>query len=119
VSVGVNTKPSTLCFKLEYKVEDKKKLESVCVGCTLNHHQSCLFMSMALYGVRGPNSILELELVRRLRPSWAMFVARCASSDVVLSCARGGTKSLMIAGRVIKGGEGLPVFVQPVFEGIN
>jgi hypothetical protein len=44
-----------------------------------------------------------------LRPSWAMFVARCASSDMVLSCARGGTKSLMIAGRVIKGGEGLPV----------
>jgi hypothetical protein len=62
--------------------------------------------------------ILELKLDRHLRPSWAMFVARCASSDMVLRCARGGTKTLVIAGWVIEGEEGLPVFVQPVFKDI-
>jgi hypothetical protein len=59
---------------------------------------------------------LELELNRRLRPSWAMFVARWAASNMVLACARGGTKSLVVAEWVIERGEGLPVTIQPVFK---
>jgi hypothetical protein len=36
-----------------------------------------------------------------------------------LPSARCGTKSLMVTGWVIEGGEGLPVFVQPVLEGVD
>jgi uncharacterized protein with PIN domain len=62
------------------------------------------------------DAIFELELKRRLRPSWALFVARCAACDMVLACARGGTKSLVIAVWGIERGEGLPGIIQPVFE---